>query len=43
MANLIRSGITDGLAVDVGISLTVVTGWTVIGWGLVTRVVARRG
>jgi ABC-2 type transport system permease protein len=43
MANLIRSGLTDGLAVDVGLSLAVVVGWTVIGWGLVTRVVARRG
>jgi hypothetical protein len=40
---LIRSGFTDGLAADVGLSLTVVSVWTDIGWGLVTRVVARRG
>jgi ABC-2 type transport system permease protein len=43
MANLIRSGLTDGLAADIGQSLAVVITWTVLGWALVTKVVAKRG
>lgn len=42
MANLIRSGLTDGLATDVGQSLAVVIVWTVVGWALVSKVVAKR-
>jgi hypothetical protein len=32
MNDLIRSGLTDGLATDVELSLTMVAVWTVIGW-----------
>ncbi len=43
MANLIRSALTDGLATDVATSLTILIAWTVFGWALVARMVARRG
>lgn len=43
MANLIRSSLTDGLAVDVGASLAILLTWTVLGWAVVARVVAKRG
>jgi len=43
MANLIRSSLTDGLATDVGASLAILITWTLLGWVVVARVVARRG
>lgn len=43
MANLIRSGLSNGLATDVGASLAILLAWTVAGWILVIRIVARRG
>jgi len=43
MANLIRSGLTEGLAADVSASLTILVAWTVLGWAVVARVVGRRG
>jgi len=43
MSNLIRSGLTDGLAVDVGRSLAILLVWTAVSWVVVARVVAKRG
>jgi ABC-2 type transport system permease protein len=43
MSNLIRSSLTEGLAADVAASLTILIAWTVLGWAVVARVVAKRG
>lgn len=43
MANLIRAGLTDGLAVGVGTSALVLGAWAVAGWAAVAAVVGRRG
>ncbi len=43
MANLIRSSLTDGLVTNAGASLAILLAWTIVGWVLVARVVARRG
>lgn len=42
MANLIRAGLTEGLATDVGASLAVLGAWAVGGWAAVAWVVGRR-
>src|SRR5690554_373433 len=42
MANLIRAGLTEGLATDVGSSLAVLGAWAVGGWAAVAWVVGRR-
>ncbi len=42
MSNLIRSGLSDGLATAVPTSLTILLVWTAAGWAAVARVVARR-
>jgi ABC-2 type transport system permease protein len=43
MSNLIRSGLTEGLATETTSSLAILLLWTVLGWAAVARVVARRG
>jgi ABC-2 type transport system permease protein len=43
IANLIRAGLTEGLVTDVGRSLLVVTAWTLLGWSLAARALAKRG
>lgn len=43
MANLIRSSLTDGLVTNATASLVVLLAWTIAGWAMVARVVARRG
>jgi ABC-2 type transport system permease protein len=43
MANLIRFGLSEGLAADMFASLTILVAWTVLGWAVVARVVGRRG
>jgi ABC-2 type transport system permease protein len=42
MAQVIREGLTSGLATDVGWSYAVLTAWTIIGWGTAARIVTRR-
>ncbi len=43
IANLLRAGLTEGLVSDVGVSLLVVVAWTLIGWSLAARALAKRG
>jgi ABC-2 type transport system permease protein len=43
IANLLRAGLTEGLVTDIGRSLLVVTAWTVLGWSLAARALAKRG
>lgn len=42
MSNLLRSTLTDGLAVEVATSLGALVAWTAVGWATVVRVVTRR-
>lgn len=42
MSNLLRSTLTDGLAVEVAASLGALVAWTAVGWATVVRVVTRR-
>ncbi len=43
MANLIRSSLTEGLVTNAQTSLTILLIWTAGGWGVVARVVGKRG
>jgi ABC-type polysaccharide/polyol phosphate export permease len=43
MSNLIRSGLSDGLATEPTTSLVILLAWTVLGWGVLARVVGKRG
>lgn len=42
MAQVVREGLTNGIATDVGWSYAVLTIWTVIGWGTAARIVTKR-
>lgn len=41
-ANLMRAGLTEGLASSVGLSFAVLTGWAVASWSVTAWVVGRR-
>lgn len=43
MSNLVRYGLTDGLATQAPASLVTLLLWAIVGWAVVARVVAKRG
>lgn len=43
MGNLLRDGLSEGLAHDVGMSYLVLSAWTAVAWLGATRLIGRRG
>ena len=43
MANVVRAGLTQGLATEIGFSFSVLTIWAAVSWSITAWVVGRRG